>query len=163
MRKLIMVAVIAAVLAIAGALPAFGQAYGGQPGLTCFQDTVVGDHFPPNTTPTVFVDGQVSGQAQVSNDGSFTFPLPSSTEPGDHTVTVEGSSVRATCTVAEVAGITVVKTPPGGTAFTGASILTPGLIAIGLFVLGAVSLLAARRRRRPRAVRSPSGGEDPTS
>ncbi|HEX9124080.1 MAG TPA: hypothetical protein VF984_12130 [Actinomycetota bacterium] len=252
MKRFYFVMAVVGVVGLATAVPASAQAYGGGPGLSCSNEVVVGDHFPPNTTPTVYVDGQPVGNAQVGGDGTFQFPLPSSVGPGVHTITVQGTSVsttctvptsssapatsppptsppptspppggqpsidcpgnavvgegftpgsslaiyidgeltghatvgsngnfrfrlpsaleagdhtvrvgglslRATCSVNEVGGKTIVKTPPKGTAFTGATISLLALVAVGLFLAGAAGVTAGRRRARRDG--SPAGGD----
>lgn len=163
MKRIITILAIAGVVGIAGAVPAWAQAYGGGPGLSCTDEVVTGDHFTPNSTPTIYVDGDAVGKAQVGADGTFSFPLPSSVNTGKLTITVEGTSVHTTCSVVGVAGVAAVKTPPAATAFTGASIVTPTLIALALLVLGMASLLAGRRRRRTRAAAAGVQGNDQTS
>ncbi|HZD78829.1 MAG TPA: LPXTG cell wall anchor domain-containing protein [Actinomycetota bacterium] len=172
MKKVVVALFVTGLVGLAGTVPASAQAYGGQPGLSCTNDTVTGDHLTPNTTPTIYVDGHPSGQAQVGRDGSFSFTLPASAGSGRHTVTVQGISARAVCSIpSEVAGETVQKgkpapettTPPGGTAFTGASVITPSLIAVGLLLLGVASIVAGRRRRRIRAGAGDGSGDGPAS
>src|SRR3990170_6126707 len=114
MKRALAATVLAAALSAGIAAPAFGQAYGGSPGLDCTDAVVVGDHFPPNSSPAVYVDGQLVGNADVDNDGKFTFPLPEPVGPGEHTVTVAGTTVSVVCVVEEVLGTTVQPLGTGG-------------------------------------------------
>lgn len=154
MKRLMAATVLTVAVSLAVAVPAYGQAYGGSPGLDCTDAVVVGDHFPPNSSPAVSVDGQVVGNADVGNDGTFAFPLPDSVGPGEHEVTVAGTTVSVVCVVEEVLGEVVqpLGTEDGsdGTAFafTGANIAMLVAAAGVLFAAGVVMVTVGRRRGR---------------
>lgn len=160
MKRSAAVGVLSIVLSLWAAAPAFGQAYGGTPGLDCPEGVVVGDHFTPGSNPAVYVDGELVGYADVDEDGTFSFPLPDSVGAGSHTVTVEGVSASVVCVV-EVQGEIVEPPGPGegGIAFTGASVARLGLLAVALLAAGALMITVGRRRSRA-AIR---GGGDGSS
>jgi len=115
---------------------------GCQPGAGGSGRTITGDHWCPNSTVTIFVDGDKVGTAQVGADGTFSFTLPDSVPDGTHTITVEG--LKDDCsTVADVSFTLVL----GTTAFTGSDISIGVLALAALLIVGAGALIASRRRR----------------
>jgi len=117
---------------------------GCQPGAGGSGRTITGDHWCPNSTVTIFVDGDKVGTAQVGADGTFSFTLPDSIPDGSHTVTVEG--LKDDCsTVADVSFTLVLGA--AGTAFTGSYISICVLALAALLIVGAGALIASRRRR----------------
>jgi LPXTG-motif cell wall-anchored protein len=115
---------------------------GCQPGAGGSGRTITGDHWCPNSTVTIFVDGDKVGTAQVGGDGTFSFTLPDSVHDGTHTITVEG--LKDDCsTVADVSFTLVL----GTTAFTGSDISIGVLALAALLIVGAGALIASRRRR----------------
>jgi LPXTG-motif cell wall-anchored protein len=115
---------------------------GCQPGAGGSGRTITGDHWCPDSTVTIFVDGDQVGTAHVASDGTFSFTLPDSVPDGTHTITIEG--LKDDCsTVADVSFTLVL----GTTAFTGSNI-SIGVIALGaLLIVGAGALIASRRRK----------------
>jgi hypothetical protein len=151
LKRFLALTPLAALLILGTAPPALGQAYGGGPKLDCAAGVVVGDHFRPNSSPAVVVDGQIVGHADVSGDGTFSFPLPVSAGGGQHTITVAGTTATLTCG-GQVLGEVVVPAgandDAGGLAFTGTGIalLT---VAAALVATGIAMVVLGRRRRHP--------------
>jgi hypothetical protein len=154
-RALLLTAAVAA-LSVASAAPALGQAYGGEAAIDCVRGVVVGEHFPPGSSPAVSVDGRVVGNADVREDGTFAFPLPASIGPGPHEIAVEGVAATVTCTTrGEVAGTVIAPgagaaagSGGGGLAFTGTTVAALTVLGGALLGAGVATLAAARRRRR---------------
>ncbi len=150
MRRFLPLAILISVVLLVTAAPAFGQAYGGGPGLDCGAGVVVGDHFRPNSSPAVVVDGEVVGHADVSNDGTFAFTLPDSVGPGPHAITVAGTSATLTCGSGKVLGEVVVPAAgaeSGGLAFTGTQIALLAVTAAALLAIGIAMVILGHRRR----------------
>jgi hypothetical protein len=155
-KRLFLPAVTVLTVVLLTAIPAFGQAYGGRPGLDCDDEVVTGQRFEANSTVTIEVNGTPVGTANTDSTGSFTFPLPDSLAAGSYDITVQGVTVSVVCRVGEVGGDIV--TPPGagdggdvgggGIAFTGSNVAMLGLVAAVLLGAGVLLLTAGRRRRR---------------
>jgi hypothetical protein len=131
---------------------------------------VTGGNWCPNGTVDIYLDGTilVANDVPVAADGTFstTVTIPPGTSPGPHTLTVVGfdSSCQGT-PVEQVRDITVLSgggqgpggggvqaggaagAPSGGNLpFTGSNISAGMLILFALLIVGAVSLVAGRRR-----------------
>ena len=120
------------------------------------QVTVSGRGWCPGSTVDIYLDviddAHYLGTATVGQDGTFTtkVTIPPNTPPGPHTILVSGLAYN--CTDTRVMSRTIVvggETEGGTLPFTGSSNLTWGLLVlVALVAIGAVTLVAGRRRGR---------------
>lgn len=111
----------------------------------------------PNTRVTVSFDNQVVGTTQGNAAGnfSFTFNVPSNASPGRHTITAtcvlgNGQTRRMTTQITVVAAAAAARPPRAGTLpRTGESPIPMALGGASLVALGAMAVIATRRRRSP--------------
>jgi hypothetical protein len=117
-----------------------GLQLGPTSGLPGTSVTVSGAGCSAGATVTISFDGQAVGTTTADPTGAFsaTITIPAGAKPGAHKITASGTGcvLGATFTV-----------PGSGVAFTGANVLGLSAAGAGLAVLGAVLVLATRRRR----------------
>jgi hypothetical protein len=103
--------------------------------------TVAGQGFTPGSTVDIFVDGEPVATVEADDRGDFSAMIHApDAAAGEHTITAESSAGdRATATVTCLAA---------GVAFTGADISMGLVLLVALVAVGAVALLAGRRRAR---------------
>jgi hypothetical protein len=103
--------------------------------------TVAGQGFTPGSTVDIFVDGQPVATVEAGGRGDFSAMIHApDAAAGEHSITAESSAGdRATATVTCLAA---------GVAFTGADISMGLILLVALVAVGAVALLAGRRRAR---------------
>src|SRR2546428_13718652 len=135
---------VASIWALLLAAPALAG-YAVNPGVGSHGRTITGTNWCPNSTVTIFVDGNEVGTAQTDGNGSFSFVLPNTVPNGTHTVTVEG--LKSDCSTPFTGQTTVVLGAAGGTAFTGANVTVGALVLGALIVVGLGAMIAGRRRR----------------
>jgi hypothetical protein len=106
--------------------------------------TVFGEEFIPGVPVSIQFDGQEIASVTPGDDGTFsvTITLPEAAA-GTHTITAvqpgsEPASATFTCVVAAAPGLAV----------TGGNVQVWMLLVAGLVVVGAVALVAGRRRAR---------------
>ena len=118
------------------------------------QVNVSGSNWCPGSTVEIFLDGTSVGTAVVDSKGNFStdITIPAGTPPGPHIITVKGLGfgTGTTCGPPQVQSRTI-TVGGGGQAggnlpFTGSNISAGMLILFALIVVGAVSIVAGRRR-----------------
>lgn len=145
MRKPVIAAVLAVMLALFSASPAGAQTYGEpitvSPGETI---TVTGSGCSPGANVKIFLDDELLTSTTADDDGSFTVDvtIPLDTSLGLHTLT-------ATCDGSVTLTLTLNVVASGTLPVTGSSDRTGLVVGIGaaLVVLGAAALYGARLRR----------------
>lgn len=114
------------------------------------QVAVSGSNWCPGSTVEIFLDGVSVGTAVVDGSGSFStdITIPAGTAAGPHEITVEGLDSTCQNPQTQSRTITVGGAGQGGgnLPFTGSNISAGLLILMALIVVGAVSLVAGRRR-----------------
>lgn len=114
---------------------------------------VVGGNWCPNSTVSIYLDGVFQGTATTNDQGSFTFDLKLSNAiaSGQHTVTVVGYDASCTTLRSATAIITIAGGEGGRGAlpFTGSNISVAAMLLVALVLVGAVALVAGRRREQP--------------
>jgi hypothetical protein len=114
--------------------------------------TISGSGFLPNEPAVrIFFDGEEIARVFPNDQGEFTVTVdPPAAAAGEHTIQArqfvaaeEPDEIVATATLTCVAGAAV--------AFTGANITMGIIVLVGLVALGAVALIAGRRRARSAA------------
>lgn len=119
------------------------------------QVTITGKHWEAGSTVTFTLqpEGINLGSATVGANHKFsaTVTIPSTIQPGAHTIVCSGTSVKG-ITVSPGSPIQVLGSVvgAGGAAFTGSNVNVPLWLAIiaGLLVLGVALVIVGRRRRR---------------
>lgn len=128
---------------------------------------VSGSNWCPGSTVQIFLDGVSVGSALVNGTGDFStsITIPLGTSPGPHDITVQG--LDGSCQTPQTGVRTIVVSGAGGhqggggvsgggivggaaqggnLPFTGSNISAGMLILFALLMVGAVSLVAGRRR-----------------
>jgi hypothetical protein len=115
------------------------------------KQTITGDGFLPGETVhgVLHSDPIDLGTAVADANGVVTFSvtLPAGFETGTHAVVLSGATSGRVATVEFTVAATTAAAAQGGLAYTGASVVIPLLTGLTALVVGAVLLLASRRRR----------------
>ena len=161
-RKLL-IGTICAVLVLAGlgASTAGAQSYGGNQGITCSPSVVAPGEtitctatgFEP-FTPVTFSYNPVIGTVDADANGSATISFAAPNTLGPLTVTATGLGIGSDSVVAEVSVSTSVTVATGSDTLpvTGSDSSLPlAQIAVGLIMVGGLTVLIARKRRQPAA------------
>ena len=163
MRRVGIATLLAAVLGLWAAAPAFAQTcYPSEcpPPVIDVGDTdvspggttgITGDNWCPGSTVDIYFDGEFVGTAQVGSDGTFdtSILIPDDAGPGDHVITVVGLDLSCTEVVSVPQNVTIAGGGAGASTlpFTGSNISVGVLLVLALLIVGATSIIAGRRRK----------------